>query len=111
MPGQFRELLRQRSGRDALEGVDQPGQVGVGEDRMTVLRHETKWAYVVCLSHGPSRLFGMQLRYRYRLDPTPAQRQGLACAFGRARGVHNDGLRERVDAYRVGLRFVGGGEW
>src|SRR5215211_5509071 len=56
MPGQFRELLRQRSGRDALEGVDQPGQVGVGEDRMAVLRHETKWAYVVRLSHGPSRL-------------------------------------------------------
>ncbi|MFL6188064.1 MAG: helix-turn-helix domain-containing protein, partial [Actinomycetes bacterium] len=23
---------------------------------------------------------GMQLRYRYRLDPTPAQRQALACA-------------------------------
>ena len=51
MSGQFRELLRQRSGRDALEGVDQPGQVGVGEDPMAVLRHETKWAYVVCLSH------------------------------------------------------------
>jgi hypothetical protein len=108
MPGQFRELLRQRSGRDALEGVDQPGQVGVGEDRMAVLGHETKWACVVCLSHGPSRLFGMQLRYRYRLDPTPAQRQALACAFGCARVVYNEGLRLREDAYRAGLPFVGG---
>src|SRR5215217_4317053 len=80
---------------------------------------KTKWACsrktvstsanVVCLSHGPSRLFGMQLRYRYRLDPTPAQRQALACAFGCARVVYNDGLRLREDAYRAGLPFVGGG--
>ena len=52
----------------------------------------------------------MQLRYRYRLDPTPAQRQALACAFGCARVVYNDGLRLREDAYRAGLRFVGGVE-
>jgi len=53
---------------------------------------------------------GMQLRYRYRLDPTPAQRQALACAFGCARVVYNDGLRLREDAYRAGLPFVGGVE-
>jgi putative transposase len=52
----------------------------------------------------------MQLRYRYRLDPTPAQRQALACAFGCARVVDNDGLRLREDAYRAGLPFVGGVE-
>ena len=52
----------------------------------------------------------MQLRYRYRLDPTPAQRQALACAFGCARVVYNDGLRLREDAYRAGLPFVGGVE-
>jgi transposase len=55
-------------------------------------------------------LCGMQLRYRYRLDPTPAQRQALACAFGCARVVYNDGLRLREDAYRAGLPFVGGVE-
>ena len=66
-------------------------------------------ANVVCLSHRPSKLCGMQLRYRYRLDPTPAQRQALARAFGCARVVYNDGLRLREDAYRAGLPFVGGG--
>jgi Helix-turn-helix domain len=71
---------------------------------------ETKWAYVVCLSHRPSNLCGMQLRYRYRLDPTLAQRQALARAFGCARAVYNDGLRLREDAYRTGLPFVGGVE-
>src|SRR5215217_755090 len=81
---------------------------------------KTKWACsrktvstsanVACLSHGPNMLCGMQLRYRYRLDPTPAQRQALACAFGCARVVYNDGLRLREDAYRAGLPFVGGVE-
>jgi putative transposase len=52
----------------------------------------------------------MQLRYRYRLDPTLAQRQALARAFGCARVVYNDGLRLREDAYRAGLPFVGGVE-
>ena len=55
-------------------------------------------------------LCGMQLRYRYRLDPTLAQRQALARAFGCARVVYNDGLRLREDAYRAGLPFVGGVE-
>ena len=52
----------------------------------------------------------MQLRYRYRLDPTLAQRQALARAFGCARVVYNDGLRLREDTYRAGLPFVGGVE-
>jgi putative transposase len=52
----------------------------------------------------------MQLRYRYRLDPTPAQRRALARVFGCARVVYNDGLRLREDAYRAGLGFVGGVE-
>jgi putative transposase len=52
----------------------------------------------------------MRLRYRYRIDPTPAQRQALAQAFGCARVVWNDGLRLREDAYRAGLPFVGSAE-
>jgi putative transposase len=49
---------------------------------------------------------GMHLRYRYRLDPTTAQRQALAGAFGCARVVYNDALRLREDAYKAGLPYV-----
>ncbi len=35
---------------------------------------------------------GMQLRYNYRLYPTPGQHAALARAFGCARVVFNDGL-------------------
>jgi IS605 OrfB family transposase len=49
----------------------------------------------------------MRLRYRYRLDPTPAQRQALARAFGCARVVYNDALRLRQDAHKAGLPFIG----
>jgi hypothetical protein len=33
---------------------------------------------VVLLSHRPPMLGGMLVRYRYRIDPTPSQRQALA---------------------------------
>jgi IS605 OrfB family transposase len=52
----------------------------------------------------------MRLRYRYRLDPTLAQRRALARAFGCARVVYNDGLRLREDAHRAGLPFIGNTE-
>jgi putative transposase len=48
----------------------------------------------------------MRLRFRYRLDPTPAQQQELARAFGCARVVYNDGLRLREDAYKAGLPYI-----
>jgi IS605 OrfB family transposase len=64
-------------------------------------------AKVARLSHRPSILCGMRLRYRYRLDPTPAQRRALARAFGCARVVWNDGLRLREGAHWAGLPFVG----
>jgi putative transposase len=44
----------------------------------------------------------MLVRYRYRIDPTAAQRQALARAFGCARVVYNDALAERQRAYRTG---------
>ena len=44
----------------------------------------------------------MQLRYNYRLYPTPGQRATLAKAFGCARVVFNDGLRIREQATRRG---------
>jgi putative transposase len=48
----------------------------------------------------------MQLRYRYRLDPTPGQRQALAQAFGCARVVYNDALRERERACGAGEKVT-----
>jgi putative transposase len=47
----------------------------------------------------------MQMRYRYRLEPTPAQRRMLARVFGCCRVVFNDALRVRDEAYRAGLKL------
>ena len=52
----------------------------------------------------------MQLRYNYRLYPSPGQRAALARAFGCARVVFNDGLRIREQAYEAGLPYVTDGE-
>jgi putative transposase len=43
---------------------------------------------------------GVQVRYRYRIYPSPGQQQALAKVFGRARVVYNDCLRLR-DACHV----------
>ena len=44
----------------------------------------------------------MQMRYRYRIEPTPVQQQMLAQVFGCVRVVFNDALRVRDEAYRRG---------
>jgi putative transposase len=43
----------------------------------------------------------MLVRYRYRINPTGAQRQALARACGCARVVYNDALAERRRAYQA----------
>jgi putative transposase len=48
----------------------------------------------------------VQLRYNYRLYPTPGQRAALARAFGCARVVFNDGLRARQDSHAAGLPYL-----
>ncbi|GAD84280.1 IS200/IS605 family element transposase accessory protein TnpB [Nocardia asteroides NBRC 15531] len=48
----------------------------------------------------------MQVRYNFRLYPTPGQRVALARAFGCARVVYNDGLRVRQQARAAGLPYV-----
>ncbi|MFF4013880.1 RNA-guided endonuclease InsQ/TnpB family protein [Streptomyces sp. NPDC001843] len=48
----------------------------------------------------------MQLRYNYRLEPTPGQRIALARAFGCARTVFNDGLRIRQEAHAAGMPYL-----
>ena len=52
----------------------------------------------------------MQLRYNYRLYPSPGQRAALARAFGCARVVFNDGLRAREEAYAAGLPYISDAE-
>ncbi|MFD4404388.1 RNA-guided endonuclease InsQ/TnpB family protein [Nocardia sp. NPDC058499] len=47
----------------------------------------------------------MQLRYNFRVYPTPGQRIALAQAFGCARVVYNDNLRARDAAYAAGVRL------
>ncbi|MBM0238436.1 transposase [Micromonospora sp. ATA32] len=52
----------------------------------------------------------MQLRYNYRVYPTPAQQEALARAFGCARVVFNDGLRARQSAREQGLPYISDGD-
>lgn len=52
----------------------------------------------------------MQLRYNYRLYPSPGQRQSLARTFGCARVVFNDGLRARNEAHAAELPYITDGE-
>ena len=47
----------------------------------------------------------MQLRYQYRLNPTPGQQAALARAFGCARVVFNDAVAAREAARRDGLPY------
>jgi putative transposase len=48
----------------------------------------------------------VQVRYRYRIYPTPGQQQALARTFGCARVVYNDCLRVRDEAYVAGERIT-----
>ncbi|CAO5161511.1 putative RNA-guided DNA endonuclease [Frankia sp. AiPs1] len=52
----------------------------------------------------------MQLRYNYRLDPSPGQIAALSRVFGCARVVFNDALRLRQDARTAGLPYLSDGE-
>lgn len=52
----------------------------------------------------------MQLRYRYRLYPTPGQRIALSRAFGCARVVFNDFVAARRNAHQAGEKAPSGGE-
>jgi putative transposase len=52
----------------------------------------------------------MQLRYSFRVYPTPGQRSALARTFGCARVVYNDALRIRKDAHTAGLPFPKSGD-
>ncbi|MFI6314304.1 helix-turn-helix domain-containing protein [Nocardia fusca] len=48
----------------------------------------------------------MQLRYNFRVYPTPGQQVALAQAFGCARVVYNDALAARETARTAGLPYL-----
>ncbi|MFE6919497.1 RNA-guided endonuclease InsQ/TnpB family protein [Nocardia sp. NPDC057663] len=48
----------------------------------------------------------MQLRYNFRVYPTPGQQISLARAFGCARVVYNDGLAARRAAFAAGQPYI-----
>jgi len=48
----------------------------------------------------------VQVRYRYRIYPRPAQRQGLARVFGCARVVYNDCLHLRDQCHAAGQKVT-----
>jgi putative transposase len=50
----------------------------------------------------------VQLRYSFRLDPTPGQRVALAKAFGCARFVYNAALAARKASYEAGEGWIPG---
>ncbi|WP_435122118.1 RNA-guided endonuclease InsQ/TnpB family protein [Micromonospora tulbaghiae] len=68
-------------------------------------------ANVCKLSHEPTcTVFPVQLRYQFRVYPTPGHQVELARAFGCARVVFNDGLRLRQQAWEAGEKYVSDGE-
>ncbi|MEV5822466.1 transposase [Micromonospora harpali] len=52
----------------------------------------------------------VQLRYQFRVYPTPGQQIELARAFGCARVVFNDGLRLRQMAREAGEKYISEGD-
>jgi Putative transposase DNA-binding domain/Helix-turn-helix domain/Probable transposase len=67
-----------------------------------------RWAFVlvqVAGCHMPMACSGaVQVRYRYRVYPSPGQRQALTRVFGCARVVYNDCLRLREAAHAAGKK-------
>jgi putative transposase len=83
---------------------------------MPVLRHDDQMA-VARGDHMPARRWPapnvigrwhalcVQVRYRYRLYPTPGQQRALARVFGCARVVYNDCLRVRDECHARGEKI------
>jgi hypothetical protein len=78
-----------------MPGTSWQNQVSV-QDKETVPAS----AHVTLSSYESEYDSEMQLRYNYRLYPSPGQCQAMARAFGCARVVFNDGLRTDFRASR-----------
>ena len=69
-------------------------------------KHIPAAAVVILECRRPVACCGfVQVRYRYRLYPSPGQQQALARVFGCARVVYNDCLRVRDEAYAAGKKI------
>ena len=78
------------------------------DDQVDVQRgnHVAAGAVAVLVCRRPVAWCGaVQVRYRYRLYPSPAQRRALARAFGCARVVYNDCLRVRDECHAAGEKI------
>ena len=78
------------------------------EDQVNVGRGNHVPAPAVLLRdcHRPLACCGVvQVRYRYRIYPSPGQRQALARVFGCARVVYNDCLRLREACHAAGEKI------
>ena len=95
--------LRVQGSPLGLGAGDHPGVDVIGKPERNP-NHDT----IIVSSRG--KIEPVQLRYNFRLYPTPGQRAALAQAFGCARVVFNDGLRARQEAHAAGLPYVSDGE-
>ena len=102
------DLLHPPQVRGGEHGVPVPGH----EDQVCVQHENTvpAGAYSVVAGHETKYTERVRLRYQYRLDPAPGQRQALARAFGCARVVFHDGPRARREAHAAGLPRITGAE-
>jgi putative transposase len=66
--------------------------------------------YVIVSGYETSYDGSVQLRYSYRLDPSPPQREALARAFGCARVAFNDALAARREAHESGDPWISDAE-
>lgn len=99
--------------RASQMAVSEHGMPVLGDENQMGMQHETAvstCAYVPIVSHNQWQSVWVQLRYNYRLEPTPAQRVALARAFGCARVVFNDGLLLRQQAREAEGPYLSDGE-
>ena len=79
------------------------------KDQMDVRRRKNVSTSTVVLSFRHRPIWSgdrVLVRYRYRLDPTPAQQRQLARTFGCARWVYNECLRVRDGAHAGGEKVT-----
>ncbi len=115
--GQLRAEVRAHVPHDLLHPLQVSGTEYLvpvlGDENQVDMQDEDTMpasADVPVLGHETNYTRGVQLRYNYRLYPSPGQRDALARAFGCARVVFNDGLRARQEAHAAGQPYITDGE-
>ncbi len=80
--------------------------LGVLADHVERRTPQDAAAVIRAVCHRPVACCGVvQVRFRYRIYPSPGQQQALARVFGCARVVYNDCLRVRDEAYATGEKI------